>query len=328
MGEEMNRRSRNAGALSLFATLLAISACGSSNDDDEAGGGGLPTTPPTQIDVLTGEGFKDPLDAVVHHEGREVYFSASTLDDPALAAVFRVPIEGGTPTPLHAGAPLAFPSGLVLSCDSATLWVAEQAPTPDDTESEDGMIYTLSTGGGVPAPFTASGIAVPVGLALSVDCQTLYVTGRTPEGTPAVFTVPAVGGSASILYSGDPLISPGGVHVDADGIAWVMDHLGAGNEGEGALFSIDPSGKIAPVLGNLKGGVTMGVSLVAGGITAVIPTINESGKAELATASTVTGEVTRIPAPGIFDPGGVRTARNAGVLAITDHDGNAIHIAK
>jgi DNA-binding beta-propeller fold protein YncE len=324
----MKRRSMNAGAVGLFAIVFAVQACGGGSDDDNGGGGGLPTTPPTKIDLLTAEGFKDPLDAVVRHDGREVYFSASTLDEPALAAVFRVPVEGGTPIPLHAGAPLGFPSGLVLSCDSSTLWVADQSPTPDDTDSEDGAIYTLSTNGGTPTAFSASGIAVPVGLALSVDCKTLYVTGRTPEGTPAVFTVPVGGGSASVLYSGDPLVSPGGVHVDANGIAWVMDHLGMGNEGEGALFSIDPAGAIAPVLGNLKSGVTMGVSLVAGGITAVIPTLDETGKATLATANTVTGEMSVIPAPGMFDPGGIRSARNAGILAITDHDGNAIHIAK
>jgi hypothetical protein len=324
----MKRRSMNAGAVGLFAIVFAVQACGGGSDDANGGGSGLPTTPPTKIEVLAADGFKDPLDAVVRHDGREVYFSASTLDAPALAAVFRVPIEGGTPTPLHAGEPLGFPSGLVLSCDSATLWVADQAPTPDDTDSEDGMIYTLSTNGGVPTPFSASGIAVPVGLALSVDCQTLYVTGRTPEGTPAVFSVPIGGGAATVLYSGDPLVSPGGVHVDANGVVWVMDHLGMSTDGEGALFSIDPAGAIAPVVGNVKGGVTMGVSLVAGGVTAVIPTLDESGKGALATASTVTGETSLIPAPGMLDPGGIRTARNAGVLAITDHDGNAIHIAK
>jgi len=108
-----------------------------------------------------------------------------------------------------------------------------------------------------------------------------------------------------------------------------MDHLGEGAEGEGALFSVASSGEIKPVIGNLGGGVTMGVSLVAGGITAVMPSVDpRTGKPELVAASTENGEITRIPAPEMVDPGGVRTAREAGVLAITDHDGNAIFSAK
>jgi hypothetical protein len=161
------------------------------------------------------------------------------------------------------------------------------------------------------------------------DCKTLFITGRTAEGLPALFSMSIDGGSASTIYSGEPLVSPTGLHVDLDGVAWVMDHRAAGADGEGVLFAIPSDGSAATeVASNLRMGTPGGVSLTAGGGTAVMPTRDLEGNGQLTTVNITTGERLDLAAPDMLDPAGLRTARKAGVFAIVDSEGSAIYRAE
>jgi hypothetical protein len=161
------------------------------------------------------------------------------------------------------------------------------------------------------------------------DCKTLYATGRTADGTPALFSIATAGGAASVVFMGPPLVSPTGLHVDSEGVAWVMDHLAAGASGEGVLYAIPSTGSGATeVISGLKMGTPGGVSLTAGGGTAVMPTRDANGAAQLTTVHIASGDMDQVPAPDIIDPAGLRTARSAGVFAVVDSEGGAIYRAE
>jgi DNA-binding beta-propeller fold protein YncE len=296
------------------------------------GGGGagpeLPTTPPTRVTLVASSGFHAPTDAVASPDGRTFYFAAfadAAGEDEEPAAIFRVDASGGEPEAIARAAPLRYPGGLVLSADGATLFIADVGAFDEGDEA--GALYTLDVDGGAPARLTATGLRMPRGLALGVDGSTLYVTGRTEDGRPGVFTLPAAGGAASLLYAGDPLVSPTGLHVDDASVAWVMDHLGGAGE-TGALFAIDRDGNLSVVVDGLSLGEPGGVSLVAGGGTAVIPSRAADGAGQLMAVEIATGEVTILPAPTMVEPAGTRTAREAGVLVVVDSEGNGIYRAE
>lgn len=288
----------------------------------------LPTTAPTEITKVASGGFTSPTDAVASPDGSEFYFAAFTTDSDADAdavgqgAIFRVASTPGSAAQKLSSTPLSMPSGLVLSCDGATVYVG-------DAGADRGGVYAMSKDGGAVTELTATGLAQARGLAMAPDCKTLWVTGSTDAGAPAVFSLPAEGGAATVVFADAPLVSPSGLHLDVDGTAWVMDHLALGANGPGILFSIPATGGEAKeVASGLRMGTPGGVSLAAGGGTAVMPTRDDQGVAQLTSISIATGELTQLPAPDMVDPAGLRTAREAGVFAVVDSEGDAIFSAK
>jgi hypothetical protein len=317
-----------------LAFAAALSACGGGGGDDDDGddndGGGL-TSPPEEVAMVASEGFTDPLDAVASPDGSTFYFSGYTAESPPQAAIFSVPAEGGQASVMAAGAPLEHPGGLLLSPDGSTLYIADIGARAgeigeDAAEPSQSVLYTMSTDGGNPASLEASGIGEAAGLAMGPDDETLYVTGYTPEGEPALFTVPASGGAASAVLVGAPLESPSGVFVDSDSVAWVMDHHRSRALG-GALWAITSDGDASEVVGGLGLSDPAGVSLVAGGGTAVIPNRTEDGAGRLTTVEIESGEQTTVES-SMKAPAGIRTAREAAVFAIADAEGDAIYLAR
>lgn len=299
--------------MALTSAPLALVGCSSSEER-------LPTAAPSSVTQVSSGGFSSPSDAVASLDGSTFYFTA--YDDEKEPAVFEVAaVPGSAAAPLAVGAPLATPIGLVLSCDGSTLHVI-------DTGADDAAVFSLATSGGALANL-ASGISRPGGIAMGPDCETLYVTGRTVEGAPALFSIPTGGGAVAVVYQGEPLVSPTGVHVDDDGTAWVMDHLAHGASGEGVLFAIPADGASATeVISNLRMGTPGGVSLTAGGGTAVMPTRTADGGTQLTSVSIATGEVEQLATPDLQDVAGLRTARKAGVFAIVDPEAGAIFRAE
>lgn len=300
--------------VALASTPAALIGCHSSSD-------GLPSDPPTSVTKVSSGGFESPTDAVASPDGRTFYFAA--WDAQKQPTLFQVSSEpGSTATALAAGDPLEAPIGLVLSCDGKTLYVA-------DMGGEDGGILQASTSGGAPSWLAAAGIVRPGGIAMGPDCKSLFATGRLGDGTPALFQVPIAGGDARVVYQGAPLRSPTGLHVDSLGVAWVMDHHAQGPAGEGVLFAIPSDGSKADVVvSNLRMGTPGGVSLTAGGGTAVMPTRDAAGNAQLTSVDIATGELTQLPAPGMADPAGLRTARKAAVFAVVDSEAGTIYRAE
>lgn len=329
--------------IALTILLAGLAACGddggTSSVPPDAGpsppDGGLPVEAPTTVtEVVNGEDgdFESPLDAVASPDGVTFYFSAySTADDVAnsdsRATIYAVPSAGGAATILHQGAPLREPTGLVLSCDGKTLYIADIGFTPGDEAEQDDIqpapIYTLDLETKTLAPLTATGVAEAASLALSQGCDTLYATGYTAEGAPAVFSMSPAGGNATIDKSGAPLSSPSGIHVDKDKVKWVMDQ--APGEGMDAkLFAIKPDGTTDVVINELRVSEPAGVSLIAAGGIAIIPTRNENEAGQLLAVEIATGEETIIEASAVIEPAGIRTAINAPIMVLVDADGHAI----
>lgn len=282
---------------------------------------GLPTTAPKQVSMVASGGFSSPTDAVASPDGRDFYFAA--FDSMNVPAIFHTPsAPGGAIDELSSGDPLDMPIGLVMACDGKTVYVA-------DMGGDSGAVLAVGTGGGMATDLGATGMFRPGGLAMGPDCKQLYATGRTDDGQPALFTIPIAGGGATAIWIGDPLVSPTGLHVDHEGVAWVMDHLAAGANGEGVLFAIPSDGSAAnEVISGLQMGTPGGVSLTAGGGTAVMPTRDANGQAQLTSVEIATGEMQQLATPDIQDPAGLRTARSAGVFAVVDSEGGAIYRAE
>jgi len=296
----------------LTAAPLALVGCGSD----------LPIEPPTNITKVATGGFSSPTDAVASPDGKTFYFAArDEMNEPA---IFRTSSEpGSAPEVMAVGAPLDMPIGLVMSCDGETLYIA-------DMGSELGSVLKLSTTlGGELADLGAAGVARPGGLAMAKDCKTLFATGRTDIGEPALFSMPTQGGDATVVYKGEPLVAPSGLHIDNEYVSWVMDNRAHGDAGEGVLFAIPRDGSAATaVISDLRMGTPGGVSLTAGGGTAVMPTRDAEGNAQLTSVNIKTGETVQTPAPGMIDPAGLRTARETGVFAVVDSEGGAIYRAE
>ncbi|HEX8109702.1 MAG TPA: hypothetical protein VF516_18350 [Kofleriaceae bacterium] len=281
----------------------------------------MPTRPPTSVTKVSAGGFESPTDAVASPDGRTFYFAAWDMDkQPTLFQVSSEP--DSTPKPLVAGDPLEAPMGLVMSCDGSTLYVA-------DMGGPAGAILAVATAGGQPAVLGATGLTRPGGLAMGPDCKSLFATGRLDDSTPALFQVPIGGGAARVVYQGAPLVSPTGLHVDGQGVAWVMDHIAQGLNGEGVLFAIPSDGsKATEVMSSLRMGTPGGVSLTAGGGTAVMPTRDENGAAQLTSVHIATGAVTQFSTPDMAGPAGLRTARKAGVFVVVDAEAGTIYRAE
>lgn len=311
----------------LMLTLSAGFGCGGSNGSDS-----LPDSPPTAVEELASEGFSRASAVAARPDGSQFFVAA--YDDENRPGVFAVDSNSGAVSPLHVGDPLMYPTDLAASCDGNTLYVSDfglGAPVDDQENSLDEAvnaftgIHAVSSDNGTVTAFSTEGISRASGLIVSADCNTLYVSGFTDMGAPAVFTIPVEGGPANVLYEGEPLRSPTGIHVDENNVAWVMDHIAAGDDGEGSLFSIDPQGNIKSVASGLPMGRHGGVSLAPGGKTAVIPVSDEILGSRLITANTENGETTVIDTPGIEAPSGVAAAREAPVMVVAGE--NSIHIA-
>lgn len=298
----------------LTAAPCALVGCGSSSKD-------LPSDPPTQVTQVTAGGFTSPTDAVASPDGKTFYFAA--YDEMEVPAIYRVAsAPGSTPEVIAASDPLEHPIGLVLSCDGSTLYIA-------DIGGDGGAILALPTSGGVATDLGGTNIVQPASLAMRADCKTLHAAGKTADGVAALFALSTQGGPASIVYQGDPLVSPTGMYVDNDGVTWLLDHRASADGGEGVLWAIPEDGSAAtPIAGGLRLGTVGGCSLTAGGGTAVIPTTSPDGSAQLTSIDIATGEVAQLATPDIQDPSGLRTAREAGVFAVVDSEAGAIYRAE
>lgn len=306
----MAKRILVAGLVAPFA----LTACSSSDDS-------LSSDPPKAVERVASGGFTSPMDAVASLDGSEFYFTAQ--DDQSQPALFKTAARAGSTAEILAtGEPLESPIGLVLGCDGKSLYVA-------DIGGETGGILSIATAGGTLFDLAATGIVRPGGLAMGPDCKTLFATGRTEDGVAALFKMSIAGGSASPVWIGEPLASPTGLHVDDDGVAWVMDHRAAGPNGEGVLFAIPSDGSKADVvISDLKMGTFGGVSLTAGGGVAVMPTIDADGRGQLTSVAISSGTMQQLATPDLVDPAGLRTARQAAVFAVVDSEGGAIYRAE
>lgn len=315
--------------------LAGLAACG-----DDGGPSSVPpdagpdsVVPTTVTLVVDGDaaGFESPLDAVASPDGVTFYFSAyataDMLESDSRATIYSVPSAGGEVSILYQGAPLREPTGLLMSCDGSTLYIADIGFKPGDEHELDDIapapLYTLDLATKQLAPLTATGLAEAASLAWNNDCTRIHASGYTVEGAPAVFGLPIAGGTAEVIKSGAPLQSPSGIYVDADNLTWVVDQQP--NEGTNAkLFAIKLDGETSEIMGELRVSEPAGCSLISAGGVAILPTRDENESGQLLAVEIASGEITTIDASAVVEPAGIRTARNAPILALVDADGHAI----
>lgn len=311
----------------IITGLVALATIAGCKQDPSDGS----PTPPSKIELVADSGFRQAGAVESSPDGTTFY--AAAYDDMGRPAVFSIDVASGDVAPLHAGEPFLYPADLAMSCDGSTLYVADTGVGVPDSEFGDpteplgqaGGLYMLSTSGGAPTRLETPGLSRAAGVVVSVDCESLYVSGSTAMELPAVFKLPVAGGTPTVLHEGAPLVSPTGVHVDADNVLWVMDHEARNESGEGMLLAVTESGEVSEVVGGLGMGRHGGVSLVPAGVNAVMPLVNDQGETELLIASTATLAVTTVPVPDLAHPTGVAAAREAPVMVIAGEQ--SIHIA-
>ncbi|HET6585927.1 MAG TPA: hypothetical protein VFG69_20865 [Nannocystaceae bacterium] len=312
-----HKRKMGPGLLVLSAAL----GCGGGDGD------GLPSSPPTTVELVVDEGFTNAGGIAVSSDGAEFYVLA--FDPDGKQGVFTVDVAGKGSSPLHVG-DMLYPSDIAISCDDLTLFVSDMGAPAEDlgASTEDapqpakpGGIYTIGTKGGELAQLASTGIGAAAGVVVSDDCSELFVSGFTTAGMPAVFALPLAGGEAKVIAQGEPFISPTTLHSDADDVIWMMDHGARNDEGQGMLFAVTLDGEVTPVAGALGMGRIGGVSLVPGGITAVIPVNDEGGRGSLVTANTKTGAKEVMETPDASFVTGTAAARSAPVMGLATESG-------
>ena len=153
---------------------------------------------PTATSMVASGSFEGPMDAVSSPDGTTFFFTAHRTDAPAdaesTAAVFTVPAAGGAVEILAADSPLEDPSGLLMSCDGSTLYVSDLSYQTEDATIEDdedkSALFTIDLDSKELTALAHEGIGEAAGLAFDSDCSNLYVSGYTPTGEPALFTLP------------------------------------------------------------------------------------------------------------------------------------------
>jgi sugar lactone lactonase YvrE len=144
--------------------------------------------------------------------GDSVYFTGMTTDAKPAAAVYKMPLGGGTPTVLASGDPLRDPSGIAVS-KSGDVYVL------DGTSSATHLASVFKIAGGTPSEL-AKNIAVgfPSGLALTPDDATLVVSALDDgAGTDVVYTLNVASGEQKLLGDGvqktiGGFVESGGLH--------------------------------------------------------------------------------------------------------------------
>jgi DNA-binding beta-propeller fold protein YncE len=164
-----------------------------------------------QILVLgTSGGAPSPLNGTIGYSPRgvevvassggtdELYFSGQLPNDGA-HGVFKISASGGTPTSLVDGdSPFMDPSGLTVTKDGSSVFVG-------DTRSSAGgkaAVYLVKDGSA--EEFLANlDVGYPLGLALSLDEQTLFVSALSPETETDLVLVVDVASKEIAEYTGD-----------------------------------------------------------------------------------------------------------------------------
>jgi DNA-binding beta-propeller fold protein YncE len=168
-----------------------------------------------------------------------VYATAFTPTGDAL--VIALDPVASTLATLHAGAPLVQPTGLALSIDESTLYLADL----------DGEILSLPTTGGAPVPVGATSLVLPTDVALDTDGSTLVVPAFDAAGLPCIFDVTA--SSTNSRACGAPMREPLAVAVSPiDGSVAIVDAMAGPGESP-ALLVVPPGGDGATMVAPIRG---------------------------------------------------------------------------
>jgi hypothetical protein len=140
-----------------------------------------------------GTTFFSPFDAVPSPDGATVYFTA--IDTASgKGAVYSVPAAGGPITTIAVG--MVAPSGIAVSGDGKTLYVADEAGAEDsasgDVTKDAGLFYTVGTAANsTPTVAAKGGRPHSVTVARDAGCKDVVYVGTWTGGVPTISTFAA-----------------------------------------------------------------------------------------------------------------------------------------
>ncbi|MDD9970859.1 MAG: hypothetical protein OXR73_31770 [Myxococcales bacterium] len=270
--------------------------------------------------------IQGPMDATPGPDGEVVYFTATAATDDAdglpttLPGVYRTGANGGEIVRMCEGAPLVSPTGIAVSLDGETLFLA------DPGIANGGALLRGPAGETTdcPEPLAATVGMAPRGVVVAeVDGEeVVFFTGQVPEsGSPGLFRLD--GDVAEEVASGAPFAAPAGVVVASDGAAYVIDALAS--NGVAALLRVDAQGEVDTVVGGLGVGFPAGITLEMSESSALVSGLSpETGRdvvyvvdLDSAEVSTVTDTV-----DAFAEPAGLHRAHNRNVFAWADSEAN------
>jgi sugar lactone lactonase YvrE len=305
-------------ALAAVAALVACAGC--------SRGGGAPTSI-TAVNATTSGDFRRPFDTVPSSDGSVFYFTGTTGDGQP--AVFKVPAAGGAATAIAMGPPLTSPLGIAISSDDATLYVADPAAgltgTVDDSDAPPpasrGVIFTLPTAGGTPAPLAGSSDTTPRGLDVvkQGSADAIYFSGVGSGGAPGLFQLAAAGGTPVAVASGDPFVDPSGVAVAKSGDIYVANS--AAVEGSRASIIKIAGGVASEFVTGIAVGFPAGVALSSNEKTLLVSGHDLGTHGDVVLAIDLGSRAITPFDNGIAansDAGGLHRARNGGVFSWAD----------
>ena len=162
----------------------------------------------------------------------EIFFSGQNPESGE-HGVFKVSSSGGTPESLARGGGFIDPSGIAVTSDGGSVYVG------DTRSSAGGKAAVVLVKDGVAEEFLPSlDVGYPLGLALSKDDSTLFVSALDPETLTDLVLVVDLGTKEISHYTGDPndptkdfsqFEESAGLHraKDVDVFAWADSKAGA-----------------------------------------------------------------------------------------------------
>jgi YD repeat-containing protein/probable HAF family extracellular repeat protein len=151
--------------------------------------------------VASGAPFVDPVAVAVSPDGNTLY-----VTDYSANAVFRLPVDGGTPTLLASGPLLENARGITISPDGKTLYIAGFGR---------GEILSVPVAGGQPTVIASGApLVTPHGIAVSPDGSTLYIADHYAG---AVFSVSTTGGQPTVVADGFAIPGPAFLDISTNG---------------------------------------------------------------------------------------------------------------
>jgi sugar lactone lactonase YvrE len=297
--------------LLLIAFLIADSSRAQTSSTFEA----LPT--------LAGGDLADFRDSTPDPGATGIYFTAIGPTGPG---VFRVPAAGGAASVVFTGAPFVDPTGIAISNDGQTLYVAD--PKAYAGPRRLGSIFALSVTGQRPLPVDGAQGWAAHGLDLSPGGDVLYFTGRSPETrNRGVYRLPATGAPApETLLEDDAIGVPDSVTASRAGVLYFTSRRE--DSGHGGVYRLERRA-VTRIVDLIRPGAPAGLALTMDESALLVSSLQPyRNRAQVLVVNLDSLEIraeTRVIGVNSH-PGGLHRARNSDLFSWIDRTNNVYRV--
>ena len=207
--------------------------------------------------------------------------------------------------------------GLLLSANACSSSPQNQPDAGDSGVLGNGQVGTLTktaNGGDVSSPFDAT--PDPTG-------QSVYFTAISLSQGPGVFMAASAGATPSILFAGDPFVSPFGIAITEDGkTLYVADAGAEGATDSGRIWVLSTGGGSPTALAGADGYKAKSLDIAYG--TLYFTGTDPNGNAGAFSIPLAGGSPTALSSTPLVDPSGITADKN-GVVYVVDTIGDSNH---